>query len=308
MSLPLPPAVPSVRTELEQLDPRFADVRGDAWVERLFTGCRWTEGPVYVPAWRCLVWSDVPSDRVLRWDETTGEVGVFRQPSRHANGATLDPQGRLVTCEQGARRVVRTEHDASLSVLADTYEGKRFNSPNDVVVSADGAVWFTDPAYGIDDDYEGHRAESEIGACHVYRVDPRTGECRVAADGLDRPNGLAFSPDERVLYVTDSGRGDLRAFAVGGAGALSGGDVVAECTAGVFDGVRVDTAGRLWAAAADGVHCLAPDGTLLGRLRLPETTANLVFGGPRRNRLFVTATTSVYSVLLSVTGATRPVR
>ncbi|PSL04021.1 gluconolactonase [Haloactinopolyspora alba] len=277
-------------------------VKSDARLERLASGCRWTEGPVYVPAWRQLIWSDIPNDRMLRWDEPTGTVGVFRAPSGYANGHTLDRQGRLVSCEHGRRRVTRTEPDGSITVLADRFDGKRLNSPNDVVVGSDGSVWFTDPAYGIDSDYEGHRADSEIGACHVYRIDPGSGTVHVVGDDFDRPNGLAFSPDERRLYVTDSGRDHIRAFDVTIDGGLSGGDVLAGSGGGV-DGVRVDRLGRLWAATRDGVRCIDADGTALGTLRVPEPVANLTFGGPKGNRLFVCATTSVYSILTDVNGA-----
>src|SRR6185437_2306028 len=224
----------------EILDERFRPcVKGSARVEKLYEGCRWAEGPAYFPAGRYLVWSDIPNDRLLRWDEMTGMVGVFRQPAGYANGNTVDRAGRLVTCEHGNRRVTRTEHDGSITVIADRFEGNRFNSPNDVVVQSDQSIWFTDPAYGIDSDYEGHRGESEIGACHVYRVDPRSGACRVVADDFVRPNGLAFSPDERRLYIADTGASHvpngprhIRVFAVAEDGALSGGEVFATCTAG----------------------------------------------------------------------------
>jgi gluconolactonase len=297
--------VEKVRAHFETIDPRFAGTGGDAWLERLFDDGRWTEGPAYFPAGRYLLFSDIPNDRVLRWDETTGAVGVFRQPAGYANGHTVDRQGRLVSCEQGERRVARTEHDGSVTVLADRVDGKRFNSPNDVVERADGSIWFTDPSYGIDSDYEGISAPSEIGACHVYRVDPGTGEVRVVADDFDRPNGLAFAADERTLYVADSRRDHVRRFAVEDDG-LSGGAVFAECDAGSFDGLRVDAEDRLWAAAHDGLHCFAPDGVLLGKLHLPEPASNLTFGGPRRNHLFVTATTSVYAMRVNVTGCRYP--
>ncbi|MFI2102155.1 SMP-30/gluconolactonase/LRE family protein [Isoptericola sp. NPDC019693] len=290
-------AVPAV---YEPLDERFAAVGGDSRLERLWTGGRWTEGPLYVPAGRYLLFSDIPNDRVLRWCETDGSVSVFGSPAGYANGRTLDRQGRVVTCQHGERRVVRTEHDGSTTVLADRLDGRRFNSPNDVVVSSDGAVWFTDPPYGIASDYEGHRAEPEVDGCHVYRVDPRTGQVAAVATDLERPNGLAFSPDESRLYVADTQRRHLRVFDVDG-GRLAGGDVLADLEGGP-DGVRVDDAGRVWVAAGTAVHVLHPDGTLLGRLRLPEEVSNLTFGGPKRNRLFLTATTSVYSILLTVTG------
>lgn len=295
-----------IKTEFEVLDERFGRVGGDSVAEVLYSGCRWAEGPTYFPAGRYLVFSDIPNDRMLRWDETTGAVGVFRSPAGYANGHTKDRQGRLISCEQGNRRVTRTEHDGSITVLADRYEGKRFNSPNDVVERADGSVWFTDPSYGIDTDYEGNQAESEIGACHVYRVDPASGEVRVVADDFVRPNGLAFSLDERQLYIVDSRLKHLRRFDVADDGTLTGGAVFAECDAGSFDGMRLDSAGRVWAAAHDGLHCFDPDGTLIGKLRLPENVSNLTFGGRQRNHLYITATTSLYSLRVNINGATYP--
>jgi gluconolactonase len=288
----------------EILDERFKScIKPAAQLDHLYQGCRWAEGPAYFPAGRYLVWSDIPNDLILRWDEPTATVGAFRAPAGYANGNAVDREGRLVTCEHGGRRVTRTEHDGSITVLADRIEGKRFNSPNDVVVQSDGAVWFTDPDYGIQSDYEGHRAESEIGACHVYRIDPG-GDCRAVATDFDRPNGLAFSPDERRLYVSDTGAGrHMRAFDVGPGGELSGGEVFATATVGAFDGFRCDDAGRVWTSAGDGVHCYDPDGTLLGKVLVPEAVANVVFGGPKRNRLFICATTSLYAVLLPVSGA-----
>ncbi len=288
------------------LDDRFQRLHiGSARLEKLAEGCRWAEGPAYFPAGRYLIWSDVPNDRMMRFDETSGAVSVFRHSSGYSNGNTVDRQGRLVTCEHGNRRVTRTEHDGSITVLASHYQGKRFNSPNDVVVKSDGSIWFTDPAYGIDSDYEGHKAESEIGACHVYRIDPHTGEVRIAADDFERPNGIAFSPDEKTLYVSDTGSSrtrHIRKFAVSAEGTLSGGEVHAVCTAGGFDGFRLDDAGRIWTSAGDGVHCIDPDGTLIGKVLVPEPVANVVFGGPKRNRLFICGTTSLYSVMLAVNG------
>jgi gluconolactonase len=295
-----------IKTEFEVLDERFGQVDGDSVVEVLYSGCRWAEGPAYFPAGRYLVFSDIPNDRMLRWDETTGEVGVFRSPAGYTNGHTVDRQGRLISCEQGNRRVTRTEHDGSITVLADRYQGKRFNSPNDVVERADGSVWFTDPSYGIDTDYEGNQADSEIGACHVYRVDPASGEVRVVADDFVRPNGLAFSLDEQQLYIVDTRRKHLRRFDVADDGTLTGGAVFAECDAGSFDGVRLDTAGRVWAAAHDGLHCFDPDETLIGKLRLPESVSNLTFGGRKRNHLYITATTSLYSLRVNINGAEYP--
>ncbi|GAA0439053.1 gluconolactonase [Acrocarpospora corrugata] len=291
-----------IPAEFEVLDKRFAGVGGDKQVERIYRGCRWAEGPAYFAAGRYLVWSDIPNDRMLRWDEMTGNVGPFRTPAGYTNGHTIDRQGRLVSCEHGNRRVSRTEHDGSITVVADRWEGKRFNSPNDVVVKSDGSIWFTDPAYGIDSDYEGHQAESEIGNDQVYRVDPATGEVTAVADDFVRPNGLAFSLDESQLYVVDTREKHLRVFDVVG-GSLRNSRVFAECSGGSFDGIRLDTAGRIWAAVHEGVHCFDPDGTLIGKLKLPEKTSNLVFGGLKRNWLFMTATSSVYAIMTNVRGA-----
>ncbi|MFF3354926.1 SMP-30/gluconolactonase/LRE family protein [Streptomyces sp. NPDC002917] len=294
----------------EILDDRFRTERcanGDSRLEVLYDGCRWAEGPLYLPAWRQLIWSDIPNDRILRWDEATGTVGVFRAPAGHSNGNTLDRQGRLVTCEQGNRRVTRTEPDGTVTVLADRYAGKRLNSPNDSVVRSDGTIWFSDPDFGITSDYEGHRAESEIGACNVYRIDPATGDVHLAADGFTGPNGVILSPDEKRLYVSDSRTARIHMFDIREDGKLSDGKVFAEGRGNVrFDNIRFDDEGRLWAAALDdSVHCYHPDGTLIGRLRVPEPVSNIAFGGPKNNRLFITATTSLYSLVMSVTGAPR---
>ena len=299
-------------SDFEIIDPRFKHcVKTSARLDRLWDGGRWTEGPAYFPAARSLLWSDIPNDRLMRWDETSGAVGVFRGPiGLYSNGNTVDRQGRLVSCEHGTRRVTRTEHDGTITVLAERYEGKRLNSPNHVVVKSDGSVWFTDPAYGIDSNYEGFRAESELDGCFVFRVDPQSGACRIVADDFVRPNGLAFSLDERRLYIVDSGMTHIpdgphhiRVFDVAEDGSLSGGEVFATCTAGIFDGIRFDDQGRLWCSAGDGVHCYHPDGSLIGKVYVPERVANLCFGGLKRNRLFITATTSVYAVLLPTTGA-----
>jgi gluconolactonase len=298
-----------IPAQFQLLDGRFAGCDGDYVVERLHTGARKAEGPVYFPAGRYLIWSDIPNDRIMRWDETSGAVGVFRHQSGHANGNTIDRQGRLISCEQGNRRLTRTEHDGSITVLADRYAGKRLNSPNDVVVRADGSIWFTDPSYGIDGDYEGNRGESEIGACHVYRIDPRTGEVAIVADDFSRPNGLAFSRDEQQLYIVDTRQepSHVRVFDVTADGALEGGDIFAECDAGRFDGIRLDAAGRVWAAAWDGLHCFDPDGTLIGKLLLPEAASNLTFGGTKLNHLFITASTSLYALRVTFNGARYPV-
>ena len=303
-------------TVYEILDDRFRTGRcanGDDVMRVLHSGGRWVEGPVYLPAWRQLIWSDIPNDRMLRWDETTGAVGVFRSPAGHSNGNTLDREGRLISAEQGNRRVTRTEHDGRITVLADRWQGKRLNSPNDVVVHSDGSVWFSDPDFGITSDYEGYRAESEIGANQVYRIDPGSGEVRLVADGFGAPNGLVFSPDERELYVSDTRNGVIRSFEVrdGGSltnGSLSDGKVFAEMKDGLgrFDNIRFDDGGRLWAAAmGGGVHCYDPDGTLIGRLLVPEPVANIAFGGAKNNIMFLAASTSVYCLMTAVTGAPR---
>jgi gluconolactonase len=298
--------IDTVKAQFEVLDDRFRRCNGDDRMERLHTGCRWTEGPAYFPAGRYLLFSDIPNERILRWDETTGAVGVFRQPSGYANGHTVDRQGRLVSCEHGNRRVTRTEHDGSITVLADRVDGRRFNSPNDVVERSDGSIWFTDPDYGISSDYEGNQGDSETGGCHVYRIDPVTGRTRIVADDFDRPNGLAFSADERHLYIVDTPGKHIRRFDVRDDGTLSGGEVFGTCDAGVFDGVRVDNAGRLWIAAHDGLHCFDSDGTLIGKLRVPEVVSNLTFGGVKRNHLFITASSSLYTLRVNFAGVRYP--
>jgi gluconolactonase len=297
---------PAVRV----LDPRFGRyVLHLAKVERLATGCRWAEGPVWFGDARCLLWSDIPNDRILRWDEVTGAVSVWRQPSDHANGNTRDRAGRLVTCEHGGRRVTRTEYDGSITVLADRWQGARLNSPNDVVVSRDGSVWFTDPSFGIASDYEGHRADPELPT-DLYRIDGATQELSVAATGLRSPNGLAFSPDESLLYVVQSHavpHPDLVAFDVVD-GRLADRRVLVDAGDGHPDGLRVDEDGNLWCGwgmgpGLDGVRVFAPDGTAIGHIDLPERCANLTFGGRARNRLLMAATTSVYSLFVNTRGA-----
>lgn len=294
----------------EILDPRFQRLhRPSERLDPLFSDCRWAEGPAYFAAGRYLVFSDNPNDRMMRFDECTGTVSVFRQPSHNSNGNTVDPDGRLVSCEHGLRRVTRTEHDGSITTIADRYQGKRLNSPNDVVVKSDGSVWFSDPTYGIDSDYEGNKAASEQAGSFVYRVDPVSGETRIAVDDFVQPNGLAFSPDESILYIADTGRthrengpAHIRKFAVGPNGKLTDQGIFAECTAGLFDGFRLDTEGRIWTSAADGVHCYDPDGTLIGKILVPEVVANVCFGGPKRNYLYICATHSLYGTRLMVNG------
>ncbi|WP_193175826.1 SMP-30/gluconolactonase/LRE family protein [Oricola nitratireducens] len=297
----------------EYYDKRFYDLTVPiAEVEELFDGCRWAEGPVWFNEHATLVWSDIPNRRLLRWIEGQG-VSVFRHESNYANGNTRDRQGRLVSCEHGGRRVTRTEPDGTLTVIADSYKGKRLNSPNDVVVKSDGTIWFTDPNYGIMSDYEGYKADMEQAGCFVFRADPATGALDIVADDFVKPNGLAFSPDETILYVADSARSHdpdgphhIRALDVGADGRLSGSRVFCEVDPGVPDGFRLDTDGNLWTSCGNGVICFAPDGTPLGRIRIPQTVANVTFGGPKRNRMFITATKSLYAVYLATTGAQTP--
>ncbi|CAF2478327.1 unnamed protein product [Rotaria sp. Silwood2] len=281
-------------------------------LHRLYTGLTWAEGPAYFPALRTLVFSDVAENQLLRYDECNRQTSVFRSPSYHANGNTVDRQGRLITCEQQTRRVTRTEHDGTITVLIDRDENnKRFNSPNDVVVKSDGSIWFTDPTYGIDSDYEGDRGESEVGGNFVYCL--KNGKLHVVARDFVQPNGLAFSPDERHLYIVDSGRthqpkdgpAHIRVFNVGEDGvSLTGGEVFAECLTGLYDGLRFDSTGNIWTSASNGVSCYDGNtGTLLGRIRVPELVANVCFGGgAKRNVLYICATTSLYSIRLAVNG------
>jgi len=292
---------------------RFAAMlQGNARVERLFDGCRWAEGPVWFGDRNALIWSDIPNERMLHWVEGLG-VGVFRQPSNFSNGNTRDREGRLVSCEHG-RRVTRTEHDGSITVIADSYKGKRLNSPNDVVVKSDGTIWFTDPPYGILTDYEGHKSPQEQDGCYVYRVDPaKKNSIEPVVTDMVKPNGIAFSLDESILYVADTGATHdpdcpraIRAYPVKRGGRLGKGSVFAELDEGLYDGFRLDTEGNVWTSAGRGVNCYDPAGNLLGRIRLPEVASNLAFGGARRNRLFITATTSLYSVYVSANGAGRP--
>ena len=294
-------------------DPRFQSlVIGHAKLEKLWTGCRWAEGPAYFPAGRYLVWSDIPNNRLMRFDETDDRVSVFRLPSNNTNGNTTDRQGRLVSCEHLTRRVTRTEHDGSLTVLADRFDGKRFNSPNDVVVKSDGSIWFSDPTYGIDSDYEGLSQTPEIDGSHVYRIDPDThAVTRVIADRV-RPNGLAFSPDERLLYVTDTGRSHvpghpvtITAYTVAtdGRSVEAGPAVFATCPAGFYDGFRVDTGGNIWTSAGTSVFCYAPDGTHIGTIAIGEIVGNVCFGGINRNRLYICGQTSLYSLFTKARAA-----
>jgi gluconolactonase len=292
----------------EIVDPAFASfVMGNAPVKRLATGFDWVEGPVWFGDAGALLFSDIPNNRILRWTEDG--VSTFRAPSNYANGHTRDRQGRLVSCEHGTRRVTRTELDGSLTVIADGYDGKRLNSPNDVIVATDGAIWFSDPHYGIMTNYEGFKAEQEL-PCAVYRIDP-SGEVEAMITDMACPNGLAFGPDEGRLYVADTGRmfGDdpqhIRVYDMV-AGRPVNGRVFHAIDPGCADGVRVDADGNLWSSAADGVHCIGPDGRLMGKVLVPEVVSNICFGGRAKHRLFITATTSLYAVVLNRIGAQTP--
>jgi gluconolactonase len=301
--------------EFESLDERFGKLAlENVHLEKLYTGCRWAEGPAYLAAGRYLVWSDIPNDRLLRYDETSGATSVFLSPANNHNGHTVDRQGRLVSCEHRGRCISRIEHDGSRRVLADRFEGKRFNSPNDAVVKSDDSIWFTDPTYGIDSDYEGDATSQEIGASNVYRLDPSSGEVTAVATDFVKPNGLAFSPDEKRLFIVDTGATHvkngprhMRVAEVNADGrSLGPAKLFATCTYGLFDGFRLDTKGNVWTSAGDGVHVYAPDGTLIGKIRVPEVVANVCFGGPKRNRLYICATTSLYAVYVNARGATWP--
>ena len=286
-------------------------VHQHARLNQLGTGYEWAEGPVWLGDAGCLLFSDIPNDRMLRW--TPGEgVSVYRSPSNFANGHTRDREGRLISCEHGARRVTRTEYDGTITVVADSFEGRRLNSPNDVVVKSDGTIWFTDPHYGIVSSYEGHKSDEEL-PCNVYRVAADLSEVSVVASDFACPNGLTFSPDEARLYISETGRRHdadakrhIRVFSVENGERLRGGDVFHVVEPGASDGIRVDTDGNVWTSAGDGVHCLSPDGELLGKILVPEAVSNLCFGGRAKQVLFVTATTSIYSIKVDRQGAQWP--
>lgn len=298
---------------IKVIDERFRRyIIGNAGVEQLWTGARWTEGPVWFGDGRYLLFSDIPNNRILRWEEETGHVSVFRKPSSFANGQTRDRQGRLISCEHETRRVTRTEYDGSLTTLMKEYQGKRLNAPNDVVVKSDGSIWFTDPGYGILFDYEGGRAEFELTTA-VYRIDPESGTEEVVIDELDRPNGLCFSPDESLLYIADSGEPkNIRVYEVVDGIRLENGREFADMKPGIADGMRIDEDGNLWTSAGwggadfNGVRCYAPDGVLLGKIHFGEPVSNVCFGGLYKNRLFITAGRSLYSLYLNTHGVQYP--
>jgi gluconolactonase len=304
------PSVGYPDPRIEILDPSFAQYRLSlAAVERLATGFRWSEGPAWFGQGRYLLWSDIPNNHMMKWQESTGAVSIFRQPSNNSNGNTRDRQGRLVSCEHDARRVTRTEHDGSITVLADGFDGKPLNSPNDVVVKSDDSIWFTDPPFGVLGYYEGHKAEPELPT-NVYRIDGRTGEVTVVAGDVTRPNGLAFSPDEAILYVVEAGVTPrvVRAFDVVEDGTkLANSRTFIDAGTGTPDGFRVDVDGNLWmgwgmGGDEDGVRVFNPGGEPIGHIHLPERCANVCFGGLYRNRLFMPASTSLYSLYVNTQG------
>jgi len=286
------------------LDPRFDKYRVfSAAIERLWTGSRWAEGPVYFGDARCLLFSDIPNNRILRWDEETGQVMTYRADSHFANGNTRDLEGRLITCEHGSHRVTRTEYDGSVTVLMDSFDGKPLNAPNDVVVKSDRSIWFTDPGYGLLSEYEGAKREPEL-PMRVYRIDPGTHKGEVVVEDMERPNGLCFAPDESLLYIADSSqRREIRVYEVVD-NKLRNGRVFADLAPCYPDGIRCDVDGNIWSSAGwsgapdEGVRIYAPDGDLIGKIALPEVCANLTFGGRKRNRLFFTASQSLYSLFV----------
>jgi gluconolactonase len=311
--------VPYPDAAVEIVDPRFEKyVVGNAAVERLYTGTRWSEGPVWFGDGRYLLWSDIPNNRMLKWNEETGEVSTFRSPSNYSNGNYRDRQGRLLTCEHDTRRLTRTEYDGTITVLMDSYQGKKLNAPNDLAVHSDGAIWFTDPGYGIMSNYEGHKAAFELPAV-VYRLDPKTRDVTVVATDMDKPNGICFSPDEKLLYIVDTGKPKkptdphpIRVYEVVDGTRLKNGRLFVDMSPGSSDGIRCDTDGNVWSAAGwgpanfNGVHVFAPDGKLIGKIHLPETCANLCFGGAKKNRLFIAASQSLYAVYVGAEGAQVP--
>lgn len=321
--LPLGP-VPPLRypdSHIETIDKRFKGSVGTGHLERIATGLRWAEGPVYFPASRQFICSDIPNNRMIRILEDDDHFSVFRYPSLNSNGNTADPQGRLVTAEHTGRRITRTEFNGDITVIADRYNGKKLNSPNDVVVASNGSIWFTDPTYGVRGWYESLHGEIEQEKHNVYRVDPQSGAVKVVADDFVQPNGICFSPDEKKLYIIDSGISEgpgnpawIRVFDVDiDSGTVSNGKVFADGFApGLTDGMRADVEGNIWCSMGwgdpkeDGVRCYDPAGQLLGKIHVPETVANLTFGGVLRNRLYICGTSSIYACYVSTQGAGLP--
>jgi gluconolactonase len=288
----------------------YSCLTGHGRVERLWTGARWVEGPVWFPAGRFLLFSDIPNNRMLRWDETNDCVSEFRSPSNCSNGNTRDLEGRLITCQHLTRSVTRTEHSGEVTTLASHFDNKRLNSPNDVIVKSDGSIWFTDPDYGILSDYEGRKSPSDQSSCNVFRIDQKTGNLNLISDQMIKPNGLCFNKSESKLYVSDTGGSHIE----GGPRNIYSFDLVgdeiaskkpnffAECSNGLFDGFRIDSDDRIWTSAADGVHCYNSAGVLIGKIKIPEIVSNVCFGGEKLNRLFITGTTSLYSAYLAING------
>jgi len=295
----------------EVIDPAFGRfVLGNAPVKQLATGFDWVEGPVWFGDANCLLFSDIPNNRIMRWSPDDG-ISTYRAPSDYSNGHTRDRQGRLISCEHGTRRVTRTEWDGSITVIADQFDGKPLNSPNDVVVKSDGTIWFSDPHYGIMTDYEGYKSEQE-NPCVVYKTDPITGEMQAAVTDMNCPNGLAFSPDESQLYVADTGRmfsddaQHLRVYDVDPQGHVNNGRHFHTIDSGCSDGFRIDIHGNLWSSAADGVHCISSSGELMGKIFVPELVSNICFGGRAKHQLYITATTSIYRITLATNGMQTP--
>jgi len=295
----------------EAHDPKFEKyVLGNAILKQIATGFDWVEGPVWFGDAQCLLFSDIPNNRIMRWSPETG-VSTYRAPSNYANGHTRDLQGRLLSCEHGTRRVTRTEHDGSITIIADAFDGKPLNSPNDIIVKSDGTIWFTDPHYGIMSDYEGFKSAQE-NACVVYRFDPTDETLTQVVTDMNCPNGLAFSVDESQLYVADTGRmfendpQHIRAYPVASDNSVGAGVHFHTISCGASDGFRVDTDGNIWSSAADGVHCISPDGKLLGKILVPELVSNVCFGGRAKHELYITATTSVYRITLVRNGIQKP--
>ncbi|HZM91791.1 MAG TPA: SMP-30/gluconolactonase/LRE family protein [Vicinamibacterales bacterium] len=291
------------------LDPRFRQyVVGNTTIRRHHIGTLWAEGPAWNGVGRYLVWSDIPNNVQMRWIEEDGRVTTFRNPAGYSNGNTFDYEGRQLSCEHGGRRVVRYEPNGTVTTIAERFDDKRLNSPNDVVVHPDGGIWFTDPFYGIRGNYEGFKAKQESKES-VYRVDGKSGQIAKVTDEVGQPNGLCFSPDYKKLYVADTGMPrEIKAWDVDG-GQLRNGkrfvqfDIPGTGTPSAADGIRCDADGNIWAGARPGVQVFAPNGDRIGMIRLPETCANVCFGGARRNRLFMTASQSLYSVYVETVGA-----
>src|SRR5260221_7575195 len=302
-----------LRNDFEVYDERFLYLTlPNAWVERRSQGCLWAEGPVHLGDGGFLLWTYIPNNRMLRW--AGDHVSVFRLPANNSNGNTRDRQGRLITCEHGTRRVTRTEPDGSITVLVDRFGEHRLNSPNDAVVKSDDSIWFTDPPYGILSDYEGHAEESEYGVAYVFRLDPKTRELTVVAKDFNKPNGIAFSPDESLVYIADTGishkiggERHIRVFPLTADGKRLGpGKVFAEVSPGCADGLRIASKGNIWTSAGHGGHSFDPNGVLLGKIKVPQPVSNVAVGGPKRSRLFITGTTSLYAVYVGATGAQVP--